>query len=177
MLALALVVSLAGPDPFQLPDNITVTSQLREIVMDAIRASPTFREQCARIGRMRRVRVHIEMDAAEHPRGQLFSRAHTDIRRYQYGLISAAVHLVSTRDAAELVAHELEHVREFAEGMDYRVESVRTPRSVWATGPNTFESSRALHIGRVVAYEIASSLAPAARTEEGRLAQPRQFQR
>jgi hypothetical protein len=177
VLALALVVALAAPAPFQLPDNITVTSQLRAIVLDAIRASPTFREQCARIGRMRLVRAVIDIGAGEYPRGQLFSRAHTDIRRYQYGLIIAAVHLVSIRDAAELVAHELEHVREFAEGVDYRVQAVRTPRAVWQTGPNTFESSRAVSIGRIVAEEIAMAGPPGVRTEEAGLVQSRQFQR
>jgi hypothetical protein len=158
VLALALVAALAGADQFPLPQNVTVSSGLVAIVLDALKASPTFREQCERIGRMRLVRVTIDLDAAERPIGPVLVRAQTEIRRFQYGLILAAVSLWSTRDAAELVAHELEHVREFAEGVDYRSAAARMPRSVWMTGPNTFESTRATVVGRMVAGELAGSV-------------------
>ena len=159
MLVLALVAALAGPDQFQsqLPQNITVASQLVAIVLDALRNSPTFRQQCERIDRMPLVRVRVVFDSGERPEGTFFARAQTDIRRYQYGLIVATVSLWSTRDAAELVAHELEHVREFAEGMNYQAAAARLPRTVWKTGPNTFESTRAVLVGRTVADELAGN--------------------
>ena len=163
MLALALAAALVAPDAVQLPPNVTVASRLLVIVTDAIRASPTLREQFVRIGRNRWIRVHLDIDAAERQSGVLFSRAHTDIKRFQYGLIVAAVHLVSTNHAAELIAHELEHVHEFAEGTNYRAEAARLPRRVWQTGPNTFESARALQIERIVAAEIAGAVAVANR--------------
>ena len=156
MLALALVAALAGADEFRLPPNIVVAASLLPIVEDALRASPTLREQCARIARMRRVRVRVDVDASEFPSLAGGARAHTNIRRYQFGLIAAAVHLWSTRDAAALLAHELEHVSEYAEGIDYRAEATRDPRSVWATGPNIFETRRAVRAGRVVADELAA---------------------
>ena len=156
MLALALVAALAGADQVQLPPNISLTSHLTAIILDALRASPTLREQCARIGRLPRVRVRIELDVDERPHNLLFIRAQTQIRRYQYGAIVAVVHLWSTRDAAELIAHELEHVREFAEGIDYRAAAARLPRTVWMTGPNTFESTRAVQLGKTVADELSS---------------------
>ena len=156
MLALALVAALAGADEFRLPANITVAASLLPIVEDALRASATLRDQFEQIGRIRRVRVQIELDAPESPSLRVLSRAHTNIRRYQFGLIDAAVHLWSIRDAAELVAHELEHVREFAEGVDYRSQAARDPDGVWMTAPNTFETARALRAGRAVVYELAA---------------------
>jgi hypothetical protein len=156
MLALALVVALAGADEFQLPPNITVAASLVSLVEGALRASATLREQCDQIGRMRRVRVQVQLDASEFPASGVLTRAHTNIRRYEFGMITAAVHLWSTRDLAELLAHELEHVREFAEGADYRAQAARDPHSVWMTGPNTFETVRAVRAGRAVANEIAN---------------------
>lgn len=163
MLALALVVALGAQDSIQLPPNITVESPLLAIVLDAIRASPTFRVQVARIGRNRRVRVSVAIDAAERQSGVFFSRASTDIKRFEYGLVVAAVHLVSAHGAAELIAHELEHVHEFAEGTNYRAAATRLPRVVWQTGPNTFETARALNVERVVASEIARTVTVARR--------------
>ena len=158
MLALALVAALAGADQFQLPANIVVNRRVVALVTEALRVSPTFREQCARIGAIRRLRVSIELDASDRPPTLFLTRAHTDIRRYQFGAIVAAIHLWSPRDAAELIAHELEHVREFAEGVDYRAQAARTPRSVWMTGPNVFETARALLVGRAVADEVTTRL-------------------
>jgi hypothetical protein len=156
MLALALVAALLGAGEFQLPPTITVAPGLLPIVEDALRASSTLREQCDQIGRNLRVRVSVELDAADFPAPGVLARAHTNIRRYQFGLIIAAVHLWSTRDAAELLAHELEHVREFAEGVDYAAQAARDPHGVWRTAYNTFESVRALRAGRAVANELAA---------------------
>jgi hypothetical protein len=164
VLALAFVLALGPQEPsFQLPSNVTVTSRLLAIVTDAIRASPTLRDQFQRVGRNRRVRVHIDLDAAESTSGVLFSRAHTDLKRYEYGLVVAAMHLVSTEGAVQLIAHELEHVLEFAEGINYRAASLRTPRVAWRTGAGTFETARALHIERVVTAEVAGAVTVARR--------------
>jgi hypothetical protein len=156
MLALALVAALAGADEFRLPANITVAASLLPIVEDALSVSATLRDQCEQIGRIRRVRVQIDLDAPEFPAPGVLTRAHTNIRRYQFGLIAAAVHLWSIRDAAELIAHELEHVREFAEGVDYQSRAVRDPHGVWMTAPNVFETARAIRAGRAVANELAA---------------------
>ena len=160
MLALALVAALLGADEPRLPINIRLSPRLAAIVADALRASPTLREQCERIGRIKRLRVHIDLDAQDEPSGALMSRAHTNIKRYQFGAITAAIHLWSTRDVVELLAHELEHVSEFAEGINYKAESVRSPDTVWATGPGTFETARAVFTGRLVAAEIAGGRPP-----------------
>ena len=155
MLALALVAALASAGESRLPANITVAASLLPIVEDALRVSATLRELCDQIGRVRRVRVRIDLDAPEFPAPGAVTRAHTKIRRYEAGLIIADVHLWSLRDAAELVAHELEHVLEFAEGIDYRSRAVRDPHGVRTTAPNTFETARALRAGRAVANELA----------------------
>jgi hypothetical protein len=156
MLALALVAALTGAGEFRLPANITVAASLLPIVEDALRASATLRDLCDQIGRIRRVRVRIDLDAPEFPAVGALTRAHTTIRRYQAGLIAADVHLWSSREAAELIAHELEHVREFAEGIDYRSQAARDPHGVWMTAPNTFETARALRAGRAVVNELAA---------------------
>jgi hypothetical protein len=155
MLALALVAALLGADEPRLPINIKLSPRLAAIVADALRESPTLREQCERIGRIRRVRVYIDLDAPDEPTAPLLSRAHTNIKRYQFGAITAAIHLWSTRDVVELLAHELEHVSEYAEGINYHAESARSPDTVWATGPDTFETARAVLVGKLVAAEIA----------------------
>jgi hypothetical protein len=155
MLALALVAALVSADDTRLPPNITVPARLAAIVADALHDSPKFREQCAAIGRLRRVRVRVDLDAADQLPGSFESRAHTHFQRFQYGAINAAVRLRSIRNAAELLAHELEHVREFAEGIDYRVQAVRAPHAVWRIGPDTFETVRAILAGYAVADEIA----------------------
>lgn len=155
MLALALVAALLAADEPGLPANIKVSPQLAAIVEGTLRLSPTLREQCERIGRVRRLRVYIDLDSEDKPSGLMLSRAHTNIRRYEFGAIKATIHLPSTRDAVELLAHELEHVQEYADGINYHAESIRSPHAVWTTGPDTFETLRAVFAGRQVAEEVA----------------------
>jgi hypothetical protein len=159
MVAFALVAALTAFADTPLPPNIAVSADLTRIVSEALRASPTLRQQSERIGRMRRVRVQIELHPPEEPSPLVMGRAYTNIRRYQFGLIIAAVRLISTHSAAALLAHELEHVSEYADGIDYWAASVRTPHAVWKTGRNTFETARAVFVERAVEREVRLSQA------------------
>ncbi len=107
---------------------------------------------------MPHVRVRISL---EEPPGRVpASRAQADLRRYRFGAITAFVHVRSRRDAIELIAHELEHVIEFAEGTNYRTLARLQPGSVWEVRGG-FETTRAVDAGRRVQRE--SSLATAHR--------------
>ena len=57
--------------------------------------------------------------------------------------------------AAELIAHEFEHVLEYVEGLDHRDASRRDRGQVWMVADNRFETARAIDAGRRVAAEVA----------------------
>ena len=59
----------------------------------------------------------------------------------------------SRTDAIELIAHELEHILEFAAGTNYQSRSVLEPGSVWALRDGTFETARAVDAGLRVRRE------------------------
>ncbi len=70
-----------------------------------------------------------------------------------------AIVTIGARDRAiELIAHELEHVAEFAEHVSYRVLALRQPDRVWAGEDGRFESARAIQAGQRVEREVALSV-------------------
>ena len=154
MVTLALVGMLTAFTDTPLPRNIVVAPSLVNTMAEALRASPTLRELIHHLSRAERVHIHIDLDPLDTTSDGVAHRAYTRFRRYQFGLIIAVVRLPSTRGAAALLAHELAHVREYADGMDYLAASIRTPFAVWKTGSYTFETARAMDIERVVAAEV-----------------------
>jgi hypothetical protein len=153
-LALVCMLSLAPA----VPANIHVDSALTTIVTDMLRRSPIFREQCARLKAIRHVRVTLTVDL----RGIVYrttSRADTEMKRYEYGFVAATVRLRSISQAEELIAHELEHVLEYVDGIDHRAVSRRDPGEVWLGADGRFETARAIDTGRRVAAELTRSRA------------------
>jgi hypothetical protein len=151
-LALACMLSLAP----SLPVNIRVDSALTGIVTDMLRRSPIFREQCARLQAVPHLRVTLTVDM----RGIVYrtnSRADCEMKRYEYGFIDATVRLRSIAQAAELVAHELEHVLEYIDGVDHRAAGGGDPRAVGVRAHGRFETARAIDAGRRVAAELSKS--------------------
>lgn len=132
-----------------LPANLNVPASLKPILEDVLRRSPTFREEVQMLRRAPHVRVTISF-------GNLsiwhVVRAESRIYRYQFGALLVDTRLYTLDDTAEVIAHELEHVREAIEGLDVRALADRKDSGVYKTGPH-YETRRAVLIGRQVAQE------------------------
>ena len=146
-----------------LPQNLRVDRDLRPVVTEMLAHSRTLRAQCQRIAASSATRVSVvlatsQMDAA--------TRARSIARRYGSGLLVIEVQLPpASRDLAELLAHELEHVTELIDGVDFRARAKVPGAGVFASGPNgSFESDRARNAGIAAAAEVGaqSGRAPAA---------------
>jgi hypothetical protein len=149
-----------------LPANIVVDDALADIVKEMLDVSPAFRRQCRDLGSMPRVRTLIML--ADEPQPESTVRAQCVLTRYQYGTILAHVKVWSLASAPELIAHELEHVAEFAEGTNYRVLALHHPAAVWTTRSGHFETRRAIEAGELVARDMWRTFAKATATR-GRL--------
>jgi hypothetical protein len=128
-----------------LPPNIVVAPELRDVVSHMLRESRTFRAQCKLIGRQPRVQVRIVLE--DRPAG-VRADAQTNLSHYEFGRLAALVRVWSRADAAELIAHELEHVIEASEGINYRALALLQPGSVWTGADGTFETTRAINAGQ-----------------------------
>ena len=53
-----------------------------------------------------------------------------------------------------MIAHEFEHIVEQLDGLDLPRLARLAPGTVWATGDQTFETQRAIAMGRLVAREV-----------------------
>ena len=104
---------------------------------------------------VRALRVEMSLDPETRWGGRLECNAKCVLRRYQYGRIEARVRLLTIMNAEGLIAHELEHVREFAEGMNFLATSIQSPARAWITRDGHYETSRAIETGDLVAAEIA----------------------
>jgi hypothetical protein len=136
-----------------LPVNIRIDSALTNIVHDMLLHSPIFRGQLARLQTVTRVRIRLTVDL----RGighRTASRAECEMRRYEYGFVDATVRLRSISQAEELIAHELEHVLEYIDGVNLRAAWRRDPGKVWLGDDGRFETARAIDTGRRVAAEL-----------------------
>jgi len=140
-----------------IPDNIIMAEPLRELVLEMLHGSRTFRRQCERLGALRALRIQVSAVPETRWGGRLESNALCTMKRYQHGRIEADVRLLTLLDAPRLIAHELEHVREFTEGMNFLATSIQTPHRVWVTADGHYETTRAIGVGEQVAMEFARS--------------------
>lgn len=133
-----------------LPENITVPAVYQARVQQLIAQSPTLRRQCLAIASAPDVVVAIR------PAGRLSAncRARTAFVRTRSGVLRAVVDLPVSRDFTELLAHELEHVVEQIEGINLERLAVRADSGVWTTGPNAYETTRAMRVGLRAAREV-----------------------
>lgn len=135
------------------PSNIRVDARLVDVVRGMLRVSPTFRDQMQRLGRARHLQVHVTLKTDLRAVPLTSGRAQTVISRYQYGRIKAEVRLWSWVQVQELIAHELEHVREYVEGARYAVLASKRDGHVWMLSSGHFETARAIEVGEQVARE------------------------
>ena len=132
--------------------NIHIDAQLRPVVAQMLRTSATFRRQWDAIAREERVHVAVFM-AADGFGGTC--RAKTTMRKYSSGLLLAVVQIPPHGDYAELVAHELEHVLEQAEGVNLAALAADGSNSARRRADGAYETARAQRAGRTVAAEMA----------------------
>jgi hypothetical protein len=137
----------------ELPDNLVVSGSYRAVV-DAMRvSSPTFRRQCLRIATSPFLTVIIQ--GATFPVSSR-TRAFTRMSRDDWRL-NAEIRIGQPENAAELIAHEIEHIIEQLDGVD-----LASKASLGATGvrrcdcgsEGAFETLRAIAVGEQVAREV-----------------------
>ena len=138
-----------------LPPNIIISSDLEDLVARMLTQSATFRRQCRLIAGQQRVRVRIMLEDDPSQRQDRRSRAECELAHYEFGGITAVVRLWSREDGIELIAHELEHVLEAAEGMNYRALALVWPSHVWPVDGSSFETSRAIQAGLKVKRDLS----------------------
>jgi Tol biopolymer transport system component len=146
--------AIASPDdgrPVNIPAGppANLDSGVFRGVVDAMwRDSLTFRRQCQRLGVERGLEVKL---LAQTSHRQSSVRASTEMSRKNGTLTLARVVVFSPLDAVELIAHEIEHIIEQLDGVEFLGSaSTRTTRQAGAA----YETGRAVEIGRVVAREV-----------------------
>jgi hypothetical protein len=168
--AVALCLYLLGLDPvaltaratgcYELPANIHADDELRGPIGRLLARSRTLRMQCAKIAAERRTQVTVTMSvAARHAD----VRARSTARRYDSGLLIVDIEIPpASPDFAELLAHELEHVSEFIDRVDFKTLARASggPR-VEVRRDGSFESDRALRAGHAAAAELETTTDPA----------------
>jgi hypothetical protein len=145
-----------------LPSNIQGDRELRQAIEQLLERSRTLRKQVARIGAASRVHVWITID----PRvATAETRARSTVRRFDSGRLDIEIDLPpASADFVELLAHELEHVTEFIDGVDLRaLARSRKGHVVERRSDGAIESDRAYAAGLAAAAEAPIGLDPAAR--------------
>ena len=138
----------AAADGVVAPPNLSVPSAYRMTVEQMIERSSMFRRQCLRLAVAPHLVVMVRM---LHPltAGPL---ARTEIKREGSRLV-ATVAINPRGDFTELLAHELEHVIEQLDGIDLAVKAAVANSGVRSCVDGTFETSRAVRVGSVVAVQ------------------------
>lgn len=134
---------------------------------EMVERSPAFKRQLRRIGAEPRVTAQLRLTGDSGPYGSL---ARSLIVRTRTGLLHADIDipipLMSAYRYVELIAHELEHLIEQIEGLDFR-KLARQPgsgvhRADWIAG-RPYETIRAQAAGETVAQEFRNRPARASR--------------
>ncbi len=132
--------------PTAWPCRVGATTDLQPFVQRAWDGSATFRDQCRKLAAAGAV---VSLGSSS-PRDVW--RAAASIGRSREGLTVALVRVRVGARTVELIAHELEHVLERIEGVNYLLDT-RRGRSTLLPG-GAFETRRAIEAGRRVAREV-----------------------
>jgi len=138
----------------ELPPNLSVAPAYQEVVEAMRRVSPTFRQQCLRIANAPRLTVVVQ--GARVPLSNN-ARAFTRILRENGGRLHAVVQIGQLEPAAELIAHEVEHVIEQLDGIDLRAKAAMATTGVrrcQCGDVDVFETQWAVVVGLQVADEL-----------------------
>lgn len=133
-----------------LPSNLRVSEIYRELVESISDRSPTFQAQLRRLEAEPDLMVYLDIV----PR-ILGARARTRLARRE-GALVAWIEVARFDDVVELIAHELEHVIERIEGVDFAAGVRASDSGIYAVSTNgtTFETTRAARAGVRVAAEV-----------------------
>jgi hypothetical protein len=132
--------------------NISLPTAYRPLIETMLARSATFRRQCARLAAARGLMIFIR---AEAPIGTR-SLALTRIRRESDGRLTASMQVEPSNRAAELIAHEFEHIIEQLDGVDLAIKARLHSTGVRRVADlDAFETRRAIVTGLRVAREAA----------------------
>ena len=162
VLALPFAFDQAPPgERYEIPENLHVGDDMKEVVGTLLARSQTLRAQCARIAATPRARIVVEVT------GNRFgsqARARATARRYDSGLLTVVIELpaMAIADFAELLAHELEHVIELIDNVDLAELMKQRSAGVTRTSDGLYETTRAQAAGKAAAAEALIETDPAA---------------
>ena len=137
-------------DAVEAPPNLRVPSGHQPAIVQMLERSPMFRRQCLRLAGAPHLTVVVRM---LHPLTG-GSRARTQITLAEGNRLVAIVEINPLGDFMELLAHELEHIIEQLDGVDLAARSTVARSGVWSCMDGTFETSRAVRVGTLVANEV-----------------------
>jgi hypothetical protein len=131
------------------PQKLTIPDVLRPTIERMLEQSPTFRRQVLRFAQAPGLMVRIALLQGKPSTGV---RARTEMDIADRSLV-ANVFIKPMEDVVELIAHEFEHIIEQLDGVDLRARSAQSGTGVWSCDDGTFETKRAVRVGRLVAEE------------------------
>jgi hypothetical protein len=137
----------ATPPVGQRPCLMVVDADLKPFADLAWEHSPTFREQCRRLGAGRAAVIVRSVSSRET------LRADSRITVSENGAILARIRVKPGANVLEFLGHELEHVVERLEGVNLLMESQRGGSGVALVG-GAYETRRAIEAGIRVAGEV-----------------------
>jgi hypothetical protein len=137
----------AASGPTTWPCRVGATADVQPFVQRAWEGSATFREQCRKLAAAGAV-VSLGSSSAR----EVWNAA-SHIGRSSEGVMVARVRVRIGAGTVELIAHELEHVLERIEGVNYLMASRRGSSTRLLPG-GAFETKRAIEAGRRVAREM-----------------------
>jgi len=144
-------IAMQSGDPLtDLPPNLRVPRDLRPMLTDALKRSPTFQRQMQLLLHTQRVRMSVSYGGL---RGLRTFQAHSRVTHHEFGALIVDTTLFAPADMVELIAHEIEHVCEQIEGVDLKELSHRHDSGVYDLDGH-FETQRAIAAGHRVSREI-----------------------
>ena len=150
-------VTAASPSPAasgrDAPLNIQVSPVLARVFEEILAASPTFADQCERIGAAKFVHVRVMpvMAGSTATRGT----ARTTMRRFSSRALLASVTIpvpLTTTEYAEFFGHEFEHIIEQIDRVDLEALT-RARAGASRLSDGAYETTRARRVGLRIAGE------------------------
>ena len=131
--------------------SIQFAPELKAQADRMLQRSATFREQYRRIAETPLVVVGVRTDIRLC---ETSDKARTTFRRYQTGLMVAAVAISPGAHQEEWIAHEFEHILEQLDGQNLPQLARSHAKDVWFSGSDVIETGRAIRAGRAVRSEM-----------------------
>ena len=134
-----------------IPSNVHAPEMYRSSLLAMLRVSPTLRRQFQRVADA----AHVTVSLRPMPPGPADSpRARTVVTRPAGGEWIAAVEIKPTGSLPELLAHEFEHIVEQLDGIDLETLASQANSGVTRCADGSFETTRAVRVGEMVAREV-----------------------